>query len=147
MVFPQLTVKRVGEGPGGGGGLGRKRCYHKNRDRGATLKVRGGGGLTSDSKWGGGGAEHFFLSNSNFQKSVCVCVWGGGGGEGCPLYLRGPSRRAVVTLIRNLPSQRSIDMITQMGTGGSMQHDFRLIGTGCREKCLQILLQDVYKLI
>ena len=35
-----------------------------------------GGGLTSDSKWGG--AEHFFLSNSNFQKSVCVC--GGGGG-------------------------------------------------------------------
>ena len=39
----------------------------------------GGGGLTSDSKWGGG-AEHFFLSNSNFQKSVCVCGGGGGGG-------------------------------------------------------------------
>ena len=31
-----------------------ERCYHITtilRDRGATLKVGGGGGLTSDAKW------------------------------------------------------------------------------------------------
>ena len=32
------------------------------RDRGATLKV-GGGGLTSNSEWGGGGAENTFSQN------------------------------------------------------------------------------------
>ena len=40
----------------------------KFRARGATLKV---GGLTSDSKWGGGGAENTSSSVTlyNFQKS------------------------------------------------------------------------------
>ena len=32
-----------------------------HRARGATLKVGGGGGLTSDSKWGGGGVKTHFL--------------------------------------------------------------------------------------
>ena len=33
------------------------------RDRGATSKM-GGGGLTSDPEWGGGGLKTHFLSNS-----------------------------------------------------------------------------------
>ena len=71
------------------------------RDRGATLRLGGGGGTISDSILGGWGIRHFFLLNLYNFKNI------GGGGTYPPAlpYSAFPSgvKHTILTFVNKIP--------------------------------------------